>query len=115
LRIMKHFAFVVVFWMIVIAKSKLICVDKDHCTTCSSEESNNDYCRETGRRIKVICTDSSVAFEDFRSCQFSSEDDKLRMVAFQIAMAVIGGIAYWGVQVRKTRSLSLFDNRKIRR
>ena len=44
--------------------------------------------------------------------QEQTRDETLEVVIFQALMAVVGGLSYWGVQVRKANNLSLFDRRK---
>jgi hypothetical protein len=73
-----------------------------------------DYCKETGRKIRTICRDPSGGrdFDDYRSCNSTAEDDQLRVFFFQIAMAIMGGLAFCVVQGRK--HLTMYDTRKQR-
>ncbi len=96
----------------------MVCVEIGACIKCSRNELTADYCKETGRKIKMSChqtqQDEETSVDDFHSCALTAEDDQLRLVVFQVLMAVVGGLAYWGVQVRKQNTMSLFDNRKQR-
>lgn len=73
-----------------------------------------DYCKDTGRKIRTTCRDPSGGrdFDDYRSCTSTAEDDQLRVFFFQIAMAIMGGLAFCVVQGRK--HLTMYDTRKQR-
>ena len=75
---------------------------------CSVDEPTADYCSETGRKMSITCGKKV----SWRSCEATSHDEQVHVLVFQAAMAVVGGIAYWGVQVKKAKNLSLFDTRK---
>ena len=75
---------------------------------CLESEMNADFCSETGRKMSVMCGKK----ESWRSCDSTPADEQKRVIFFQAAMAAIGGLAYWGVQVKKARNMSLFDTRK---
>ena len=98
----------------IVFASKMVCVDTGSCVRCTAEDGIVDYCKETNRKMKITCKDEDSTVQDYRSCSSTSDEEQLRLVIFQVIMAVVGGLAYWGVQVRKTHSLSLFDNRKLR-
>lgn len=90
----------------------LQCTEIERCLMCKPEEILSDYCKETGRRVKISCKDQDSVIEDYKSCQLSAEDEQLRLIIFQVVMTIVGGLAYWGVQTRKANSLSLFDSRR---
>ena len=92
----------------------LLCEVTGVCTACHKFEKDTDYCRETGKRVKIHCKDSESEFDDFKSCSTTAEDDQINVIIFQIVMAIIGGLAYWGVQSRKKYNMTLFDHRKLR-
>ena len=91
-------------------ESKQNCLDVGQCITCPSYEMDQDYCRTTGNKMKIECK----GFSDFRSCASTSHDDQMQVLLFQAVMAVIGGMAYWGVQTRKQSNMTRFDIRKQR-
>ncbi len=70
-------------------------------------------CMATGKRIKIIC--NGYDNNEYRSCDLTSEDQQYRVLLFQGAMAILGSLAFWGVQTRKNRNLTLFENRKLRK
>lgn len=73
-----------------------------------------DYCKETGRKIKISCHEMENTFEDYKSCLLTAEDEQVRVILFQIIMGLLGGLAYWGIQNRKQKTMSRFDHRKLR-
>ena len=94
--------------------SEILCVEKGRCSVCKKEDMFNDYCKETGRMIRILCNDGEKQSEEFRSCPLSAEDDQVRVIVFQLAMGLIGGLAYWAAQKRKISTMTLFDSRKLR-
>mmetsp|Transcript_5487 Transcript_5487/g.4940 ORF Transcript_5487/g.4940 Transcript_5487/m.4940 type:complete len:134 (+) Transcript_5487:87-488(+) len=96
-------------------KFKLTCVDKGECMKCSSYEIKEDYCKKTGKKLQIFCKGYDTELDDFRSCNVTASDDQFRVLVFQVIMAIIGGLAYWGVQSRKPQHMSKFDYRKQRR
>jgi len=93
--------------------SKYRCSDSGSCVSCEKSEMDEEYCKDTGRKMKVLCKGFGSKVDDFRSCQYTAEDDQLRVILFQALMGVIGGAAFYGVQIRKQSSLSRFDERKV--
>lgn len=92
----------------------LICEEIGTCSTCRSQEIDAEYCRDTGKRMKIHCKDDENEFDDYKSCSITSDDDQFNVIIFQVVMAVVGGLAYWGVQSRKKYNMTLFDYRKLR-
>jgi len=92
--------------------AKISCTDSGPCLKCSKDKMTIDYCLDTGRKMKQTCYDRGVKFDDYRVCQLTAEDDQLRVFFFQAVMAICGGLAFWGVLVRKQAHMSLFDSRK---
>ena len=88
---------------------KINCVDVGQCVLCSQDEMLEDYCKETGKKMKVTCPRID---DDYRSCNLTAADEQLRVVIFQVMMALIGGLAFWGVQNRKQLNMTLFESRK---
>lgn len=101
-----------VFTVVFVSSSKLQCTEIEQCLMCKPEEIVSEYCKETGRRVKISCKDQDSVIEDYKSCLLSAEDEQLRLIIFQVVMTIVGGLAYWGVQTRKASSLSLFDTRR---
>jgi hypothetical protein len=92
----------------------LMCDVVGPCINCRSVEIDADYCRDTGKRVKIHCKDEENEFDDYKSCTTTAEDDQVQVIIFQVFMAIFGGLAYWGVQTRKKYNMSLFDTRKLR-
>ena len=106
-------------WVIValLASSSLAalsgCVDDGVCTVCEPHDLTKSYCKPTGKSIKVKCSGANgVMVDDNQSCHLTPEEDQLRVILFQVMMAIIGGLAFWGVQIRKKEHANLFDVRK---
>ena len=97
-----------------------------------------DYCRETGMKVQVVCHDKITTIgkndenhqtnglgKDYRpgfnkdeyhrwkSCAIQRNDLQI-FIIFQISMAIIGGLSYLGVRSRRHNAMSQFDYRKIR-
>lgn len=85
------------------------------CEPCKNEELDRDYCEETERKVLVRCREGeeSGPFDAYRACLLTSRDEQLRVIVFQLAMGVIGGLAYWGVQIRKKKNMTLFERRRL--
>ena len=65
--------------------------------------------------MQVCISDNKAAkITDYRSCTKTSTDDQFQVMVFQFVMAVVGGMAFWGVQTRKQSQMTLFENRKQR-
>jgi Jumping translocation breakpoint protein (JTB) len=107
--------FLCFFGPLPVASKKEVCVDAGSCVACDKDELDLDYCRDTGRKMKILCRGQGSKIEDYRACQMTAEDDQIRVLIFQALMAVIGGAAYYGVQTRKQNSMTLFEYRKQRR
>jgi hypothetical protein len=61
-------------------------------------------------KMKIYCSlDDGEDKYDYRSC---AGQNTVYVIYFQVAMALIGGLAYWGVQRRKKNSMTAFENRK---
>lgn len=93
------------------------CVEIGVCEKCTASQLKaSEYCKETGKRIQIKCTDTntptSSTYYDYKSCAITPEDDQIRVVVFQVAMAITGGLSFWAVQARKQSHMSLFDVRK---
>ena len=81
---------------------------------CSRVELTEDYCQEFGRKMKVLCiygTDKEKEKPDFRACTMTAEDEQGRVIVFQLLVGVLGGLAYYGVQIRKQKTATLFEQR----
>lgn len=87
------------------------CEKRESCSLCHSDEMQNDYCKKTGRRTIYSCQNGNTAYE---ACDLTGQDEQLQVIIFQVVMGIVGGLAYWGVQVRKKNTMSLFDYRKLR-
>ena len=75
---------------------------------------NEEYCKHTGRKVKVRCNrEDADSIETYQACVLSSDDEQFRVIVFQLIMGIVGGLAYWGVQIRKKENMSLFDRRRI--
>ena len=68
-------------------------------------------------RVKVICKDQSglrdEEYHRYASCG-REQNDVQNVIIFQCVMAVVGGLAFWGVQVRRQYSMTQFDHRRQR-
>ena len=84
-----------------------LCVD-GICQLCLEDEMAADYCSETGRKMSITCGKKVT----WRGCEKTLHDEQVHVLVFQAVMAILGGVAYWGVQVKKAKNLSLFDTRK---
>jgi hypothetical protein len=103
--------------MVISAKSldeNPLCVAIGPCVKCSQEELSLEYCKSTGKKERIECRKDGTDYGDYRSCEKTSEDDQFEVVVFQVLMAIVGGLAYWGVQNRKKNAMTLFDFRKLR-
>lgn len=98
----------------VFVSGEILCVEKGTCVPCKSEDMFHDYCKPTGRMIRILCNNGETQYEEIRGCPLTAEDEQIRVIVFQAAMCLIGGLAYWAVQKRKLGSLSLFDSRRLR-
>lgn len=96
------------------AGAEIMCFEKGSCTPCKKDDALADYCKPTGRMIRIICNDGESQYEEFRACPLTAEDEQLRVIIFQVAMCLIGGLAYWAAQRRKLSNMTLFDSRKLR-
>ena len=83
------------------------CVDNGTCEPCPPDQVTSPECSLTGRRMPLMCKYKRA---DYRSC--SLKDDQLQVLIFQFVVGLIGALAYWGVQVKKARNMSLFDKRR---
>ena len=90
------------------------CEDFGVCLACKKHELNEEYCRSTGRKLKIKCIDGENEFTDFRPCLATAEEDQIRVIVFQLLMGLLGGIAFLGVQARKKMNMTQFDYRKMR-
>jgi len=89
------------------------CVDDGVCTICETHDLSKSYCKQTGKSIKVKCLGANgMMVDDNHSCLLTPEEEQIRVIFFQVMMAIIGGLAFWGVQVRKKEHSNLFDVRK---
>lgn len=99
---------------VMFTSGEILCVEKGSCVPCKMEDMSHDYCKQTGRMIYILCNNGETQYEEIRGCPLTAEDEQIRVIVFQAAMCVIGGLAYWAVQKRKLGSLSLFDSRRLR-
>lgn len=90
------------------------CEVQTRCTACHQDEMQTDYCQKTGKKILYRCSADNVEYNDYRSCDLTDKDEQLQVIVFQVVMAIVGGLAYWGVQSRKKNTMTLFDYRKQR-
>ena len=70
-----------------------------------------DYCKPTGRKIKVYCLGSLAEENDYKSCD-KDENNIMEVIQFQVIVALIGSLAFWAAQQRKKKSRTLFESRK---
>ena len=70
-----------------------------------------DYCKKTGRKLKIYCLGSIAQENDYKSCE-NEESNLIEVIQFQVIVATIGTLAYWAAQQRKKKSRTLFENRK---
>ena len=64
--------------------------------------------------MRTTCSDRNGGKEvdDYIACASTAEDDQLRVIVFQVMMAVLGSIAFFVVQGRK--HMTMYDTRKSR-
>ena len=99
--------------MIAIATVKSMFIDLCLTSPIFMQESSS-FCLKTGMKIKVLCVEDGAERVHYKSC---SEQDNgsgshvMNVITFQIFMAFAGGLAYWGVTVRKKLTMSQFDRR----
>ena len=64
--------------------------------------------------MRTICSDrkGGKEIDDYRACVSTAEDDQLRVIVFQVMMAVFGSLAYFIVQGRK--HMTMYDTRRQR-
>lgn len=93
---------------------EILCVEKGSCSPCKSEDMYHDYCKPTGRMIRILCNDGDNQYEEFRACPLTAEDEQIRVIMFQVIMCIIGTLAYFAAQRRKLSNISLFDSRRLR-
>lgn len=96
------------------SKKNVQCETIGACLLCGSQEYDANYCRDTGRRVKIHCKTDDTEYDEYKSCISTAEDDQVKVIVFQVLMAILGGLAYWGVQSRKKFNMTLFDHRKLR-
>ena len=88
------------------------CVDAGECVPCSaSEKVELDHCSVSGKHMQQRCKNSQTGI-DYRPCWMSSGEEEIRVLIFQVLMAICGGLAYWGVLARKQRNMTAFDHRR---
>mmetsp|Transcript_26149 Transcript_26149/g.26380 ORF Transcript_26149/g.26380 Transcript_26149/m.26380 type:complete len:136 (+) Transcript_26149:218-625(+) len=125
--------FISFIFLLSIAATGKKCTEEGKCEACLVSEMDYDYCRETGRKIKLVCHERSSGsvkvdsttkenkpiattikedYYKYKSCTING-NDITNIVIFQISMAVVGGLAYWGVQTRRINAMSQFDHRKL--
>jgi hypothetical protein len=72
----------------------------------------------------VHCSDNGVDKYLYHKCETGDESSintvpvhhhATHVIIFQMLMAVFGGLAYWGVQIRRKKSMSQFDTRRQHR
>ena len=56
---------------------KVSCVDAGECVLCSNDEMSEDYCKETGKKMKVTCKGYPKS-DDYRPCNLTAADEQLR-------------------------------------
>ena len=110
-----RYLLLITFWILNASAAEISCVDSGSCLHCERAEMNEEYCLATGKKIKVICyLESNQKLIDYKSCKATPSEDRFHFIVFQFIMAVVGGLAYWGVQTRKQSQLTLFEDRKQR-
>jgi len=91
------------------------CEESGHCMKCEiGELESSSYCLKTGMKIKVLCIEDGEEIVHYKSCSERdsySQSNVNNVFSFQIIMAIAGGLAYWGVTVRKRLTMSQFDLR----
>lgn len=77
-------------------------------------QESSSYCLKTGMKVKVLCIEDGKESVHYISCSEQDNDQRsnvTNVVTFQIIMAIAGGLAYWGVTIRKKLTMSQFDLR----
>jgi hypothetical protein len=73
-------------------------------------------------KVRQVCTDENgLEVDEFRSCGYippeyeKNDNDELgKVIVFQVLMAIIGGLSFWGVQMKRKANMTLFEYRKLR-
>lgn len=74
-------------------------------------------------KVRQVCTDENgMEVDEYRSCsvqkpkQFDKNDNDEfgKFAIFQVLMAIIGGLSFWGVQIRRKANMTLFEYRRTR-
>ena len=88
-----------------------------HYTNC---QQNEQHCLASGMKVAIHCSDRGVERDLYRSCEkaVSSTNQPhhhhhaTHVIVFQVLMALFGGLAYWGVRIRRENVMSQFDTRR---
>jgi hypothetical protein len=74
-------------------------------------------------KVRQVCTDENgFEMDEYRSCSpppppkidKNDNDEFGKVVLFQVMMAIIGALSFWGVQIRRKANMTLFEYRKMR-
>ena len=82
------------------------CID-GVCQMCVLDDTDK-ACIDTGKKMMVTCDSKEI----WASCVATPGEEQTAVILFQIVMAALGALAYWGVQTKKAKTLSLFEARK---
>ena len=74
---------------------------------------DQEYCKDTGRKVKVYCLGSVAEETDYKPCN-EEENSLMEVVQFQVIVAAIGSLTFWAAQQRKKKnSNNAFREQKI--
>lgn len=90
------------------------CSEDGPCEICPLSEAESVHCIPTQRRQSYFCTTGGEEEEYFHSCVRTTEEEMIRVIVFELIVAIIGAASYWVVQDRKRKSMSLFESRKVK-
>jgi len=89
------------------------------CEMCEQELMNHVFCQETGKRQAVLCKygegEELRVREFYESCTELTSGSMVPFIAFQAAMAVVGGGFYYLLKSRKLASMTPYgyDYRRV--
>merc|ERR1712150_114566 len=95
----------------------------DNCAYCSDFTKNpSAACKATGRRERVECEyfsednrSKSKRERSYRSCKRIKREEEMLVVQLQVFCALLSFISLRSVRREKMKSISLFDQRAMRR
>ncbi|TFJ83224.1 hypothetical protein NSK_005469 [Nannochloropsis salina CCMP1776] len=90
-------------------KEGYACFVTGECIACSAEEMSQAFCQTSKRREEVTCEREEVVdgathmrtYTTYSACARTSSDSLVEVLRFQAAMAMVGGLAFYGARHQK--------------